>query len=162
MGGTSAILCDSGLTPKQKEFTQVFLETENATEAASRAYDVKNRDVANAIGAENLAKPSIIYAIEEAYRREGLTPDYLKSSARVYVERGKIDSRWAGAGVSALKTAAQIVGILKESSDINVNVVQLSIHSAPAVQVRSDLSHLDSLDPPSALLNAHPQADVAH
>ncbi len=52
------------LTKKQKGFVKDYIETDNATEAAERNYDVKNRNVANNIGAENLAKPSIIKAIQ--------------------------------------------------------------------------------------------------
>jgi phage terminase small subunit len=47
------------LTPKQAKFTEVYLETGNATEAADRAYKPKNRNTAHAIGAENLRKPTI-------------------------------------------------------------------------------------------------------
>lgn len=47
------------LTKKQKGFVKDYIETGNATEAAERNYDVKNRNVANNIGAENLAKPSV-------------------------------------------------------------------------------------------------------
>ena len=52
------------LTKKQKGFVKDYIETDNATESADRNYDVKNRNVANAIGAENLAKPSIKNAIK--------------------------------------------------------------------------------------------------
>lgn len=52
------------LTKKQKGFVKDYIETGNATESAERNYDVANRNVANNIGAENLAKPSIINAIK--------------------------------------------------------------------------------------------------
>ncbi len=51
------------LTKKQQGFVKDYIETDNATEAAERNYNVKNRNVANAIGAENLAKPSIANVI---------------------------------------------------------------------------------------------------
>ena len=51
------------LSPKQEKFVQVYVKTGNATEAALQAYDVASRDVANALGGENLAKPSIQGAI---------------------------------------------------------------------------------------------------
>jgi len=53
-------------TLKQKRFAKEYLETANATEAAARVYDVKNRNVANNIGAENLAKPSVLKILEKA------------------------------------------------------------------------------------------------
>ena len=57
-----------GLTKKQKGFVKDYVKTENATESAERNYDVKNRNVANNIGAENLAKPSVIEAIAVAQK----------------------------------------------------------------------------------------------
>lgn len=47
------------LTHKEQGFVKDYVETHNATEAASRNYDVKSRDVARSIGAENLTKPHI-------------------------------------------------------------------------------------------------------
>lgn len=45
-------------TIKEKKFVREYIKTGNATEAAARVYDVSSRDVANAIGNENLAKLS--------------------------------------------------------------------------------------------------------
>ncbi len=64
------------LTKKQQGFVEDYLETGNATEAAERNYDVKDRSVANAIGAENLSKPSIrnvIMSIADSLTEEELT-----------------------------------------------------------------------------------------
>lgn len=47
------------LTPKQVRFADAYLDTGNATEAASRAYKPENRNTAHAIGSENLRKPTI-------------------------------------------------------------------------------------------------------
>lgn len=44
------------LTLKQHRWLKEYLKCGNATEAAVRVYNVKNRDSANAIGAQNLAK----------------------------------------------------------------------------------------------------------
>jgi hypothetical protein len=52
------------LTQKQQKFVQAYVNTGNATEAALQVYDVASRDVANAVGGENLAKPIIRGAIE--------------------------------------------------------------------------------------------------
>ncbi len=54
------------LTRKQRIFIEWWLAhpKASATEAAVQAYDVKNRNVANAIAAENLAKPSIRSQLE--------------------------------------------------------------------------------------------------
>lgn len=83
------------LTKKQQGFVKDYIETGNATEAAERNYDVKNRNVANAIGAENLAKPSIEKVIIafaeriddnllEKVQREGLEANKIISANIIY------------------------------------------------------------------------------
>ena len=62
------------LTRKQSEFVAKYIETANATEAAFAAYDT-NRDVARRIGSENLSKPDIRRAIDEALKANNITPD---------------------------------------------------------------------------------------
>jgi phage terminase small subunit len=59
---------------KQSVFVEKYLETRNATEAAFTAYDT-NRDVARRIGSENLSKPDIRRAIDEALKAYDITPD---------------------------------------------------------------------------------------
>lgn len=67
-------------TKKQKGFVKDYLETGNATEAAARNYNVKNRHVAQVIGDENMAKPVVQSLVEEMFpdselyrlHREGL------------------------------------------------------------------------------------------
>ena len=53
------------LTIKQEKFIEEVSKHWNATEAASKVYNVKNRDVAKSIWAENLSKPYIMDSIEE-------------------------------------------------------------------------------------------------
>lgn len=85
------------LTRKQKGFVKDYIETGNATEAAERNYDVKDRNVANAIGNENLAKPSIRNAIEAAL------PDELL--AKVHVE-GLYATKRSGTGAMKIGISA--------------------------------------------------------
>lgn len=54
------------LTRKQSKFVDEYVKTGNGTQSANKAYDVKNNKVASVIATENLAKPSIQIAIEEA------------------------------------------------------------------------------------------------
>lgn len=63
----------SQLTHKQQLFVKEYLITKNATEAAMRTYDCKNRNVARSVGAENLAKPSIKGEIERVMDVTGPT-----------------------------------------------------------------------------------------
>ncbi len=62
------------LTLKQKTFAHEYLRTGNATEAAGRIYNVKDRTVAASVGCENLRKPYIAEYIEQLLaNRDGLT-----------------------------------------------------------------------------------------
>lgn len=62
------------LTLKQRKWLKLYLQCGNATEAAMQVYDCKDRDSANAIGSENLAKLSYAEFLEEA----GITDDLLQ------------------------------------------------------------------------------------
>ena len=53
------------LSLKQQKFISDYLKTGNATEAALRNYDVKDRGVARRIGSENLSKPDIRAVMDE-------------------------------------------------------------------------------------------------
>lgn len=53
------------LTIKQRRWIKAYIETGNATEAAMRVYNVKDRDSANAIGSQNLAKLSLPDLMED-------------------------------------------------------------------------------------------------
>lgn len=81
------------LTPKQRKFYKVYAETLNATEAAMQSYDCKDRNVAKALGAENLAKLNFTELLDAV----GLTDDDLalalregRHSTRAVVFGGKI------------------------------------------------------------------------
>lgn len=58
-------------TIKEKRFVQEYLKTGNATEAAARVYDVKTRDSARNIGAQNVAK----LCISDLLEKHGITND---------------------------------------------------------------------------------------
>lgn len=79
----------ANLTPKQQRFVEEYLIDLNATQAAIRAgYSEKT---ARDIGCENLAKPNIAKAIEEAQKkvseRTGITQDYVLSNIQKVIER---------------------------------------------------------------------------
>lgn len=67
------------MTLKQKRFAREYVATGNATEAAARAYpDLSNRNVANAVGNENLAKPSVQSEVARIMRDSGMDmPDVI-------------------------------------------------------------------------------------
>lgn len=65
----------SDLTPKQRKWLKVYIETGNGTEAAMQAYDCKDRASAAQIGTQNLRKlQGATRALAEA---KGLTDDLI-------------------------------------------------------------------------------------
>lgn len=82
------------LTKKQKVFVEEYAETGNGTQSALKAYDTDSPKVASVIAVENLAKPSIKEALEEALpdsmllevHREGLY-----ATKPIYVEGKRVD-----------------------------------------------------------------------
>ena len=79
----------ANLTPKQQRFVEEYLIDLNATQAAIRAgYSAKTAAV---IGAENLIKPYIQKAIQEAQNklteRTEITQDYVLTNIQKVIER---------------------------------------------------------------------------
>jgi len=67
---------DKPLTVKQKKFVKAYVEKDgNGQEAAKAVYDVRTDGIARSIASENLTKPNIKYAIEQALEKHGITMD---------------------------------------------------------------------------------------
>ena len=129
------------LTRKQREFIQGYLETDNGTKAAMVVYDVKSERVAASIASENLTKPNIRTAIDEALRRKNIGPD-----------------RWATVLDRALEAETELVigpGQTKTKPDygIRLKAVDLSAKLAdayphePAARHEHRHLHLESNEP---------------
>jgi len=88
------------LTPKQRRFVKYYLETDNATKAVIKAgYDLGGKhggdspeQTAAAIGYENLNKPYIREAIDNALVRQKITPEYVLSGISKLAEGSEKDS----------------------------------------------------------------------
>ena len=79
----------AGLTNKQQRFVEEYLIDLNATQAAIRAgYSEKT---AKSVGHENLTKPDIAKAIEEAQNKRAerteITQDYVLTNIQKVIER---------------------------------------------------------------------------
>lgn len=108
------------LTKKREGFVKDFIETGNATEAVVRNFNVKDRNVAKAVGSELLTFPNITEAIEvkrkslrQALIDEGITEDYLAGKVNVLLkatdEKGNTDFTAVDKG---LKHATNIYGVI--------------------------------------------------
>ena len=83
-------------TLKQRKFVQEYIKTGNQTEAAARAYNVKNRSVARNIGAENVAKPCVRKLLEAqaeaAFYDQIMIREELKESKKDYAVRARVNT----------------------------------------------------------------------
>lgn len=98
-------------TIKEKKFLQEFIKTGNATEAAARVYDVKNRKNARAMGTETLAKLDITEIMEEKGLTDEKIVDTLLDGMEAENNLGKPE--WT-ARLKATELSSKIKGHLKE------------------------------------------------
>ena len=117
------------ITPKQFKFAKGIAEGKSGTEAAMEAYDTDDRKTAGVIAAENLAKPSIQAALAPAFAAQGIDAERM---AEILAEAMGAKKTGAVMGmviesdvpdhsvrVSAVKTAAALLGVGKEPEDPN-------------------------------------------
>jgi len=113
------------MTPKQKAFIKEYISTLNATEAAIRVYDAKDRKSARNIGSENLAK--LGEPIARVLEQQGLTDEYIVKKIRDKMEakrpiiaNGKM---WQAEDhqtqLKATELAAKLKGLLKDNVEIS-------------------------------------------
>lgn len=100
------------LTPKQERFVQEYLVDLNATQAAIRAgYKEKT---AGSIGQENLKKPEIQKAIQEAMKaqqqRTEITQDYVLQKLKEITEQPASDSPTSDLKYSSKIKALELLG----------------------------------------------------
>jgi phage terminase small subunit len=109
----------AGLRPKQERFVAEYLVDLNATQAAIRAgYSEKT---AGATGHENLKKPEIAKAIEEAQKKAQERIDYTADDWRRDVMRLAEKSEQASDASNALKARDMLgksLGIYSEKRDL--------------------------------------------
>lgn len=81
------------LTKKQKGFVEDFVVTGNGTQSVLKNYDTKSPKVASVMAVENLAKPSVVTAIEigqetlrSALIAKGITPTKIAEKIEVLLE----------------------------------------------------------------------------
>lgn len=84
------------LTQKQAKFIKGVAEGKPAYKAAAEAYDAKDLTVANAIAVENLQKPSIREALDEAMVKAGITPELIIAPVAEALNHRSLDYRLKG------------------------------------------------------------------
>lgn len=128
------------LTRKQKKFVTSFVETGNGTQAALEAYDTEDPVTAGSIAYENLKKPQIQDALEEALpdellakvHREGLfaTREIWKNNNESGVIELVGDEADFNARHKYLDSAYKLKGKYAAEKHLNVNV---EVEASPAI-----------------------------
>ena len=117
------------LTLKQRRWIKEYIETGNATEAAARVYDVKDRESAGTIGTENLQKLAMSDLMEEMGLTdvalinigvEGMTKAVKQSvTGEVFPDYNTRRGYW--------ETLLKVKGKLKETANAITNKVQVLV-----------------------------------
>ena len=135
------------LTPRQRKFVNAYVRTGNAKESMREVSPQAKEKSLSCYSGALLRLEKVRNAIIKQYRKNGLTDDYIKSSAMEYVEMGKINSSYSGPGVSALGHLAKIQKLFddgaRNGSLQNVVVVIRSDREIDPVQVLHDLPKIE-------------------
>lgn len=111
------------LTTKQRLFIREYLKTGNATEAAMKVYDCKDRESAASVGWETLRKLDIAELMEEKGLTDSRILDSLEEGLRAtriktsLTEPDKIENDYATRH-KYLETAIKLKGKLIERTDV--------------------------------------------
>jgi hypothetical protein len=113
------------LTIKQKKFVKAYVATDgNGQEAAKAVYDVKNDNVARNIASENLTKPNVKEAIDQALIKHEITiesavkpiADGLQAVREQMTEHGVVASVDHSTRLKASGMALKLLGAEKQDA----------------------------------------------
>lgn len=122
---------DGKLTPKQAKFVKAKIEGKSGTEAAMIAYNTTPK-TARTIASENMAKPSIIEAINTEFERQGITLERIVKPIHDALDAQKIVTSPTepdavvpdhAIRLKASGMAAQFMGIGKNNSGDSGNTI---------------------------------------
>ena len=111
------------LTGKQRAFVDFYVgEADfNATQAARLAgYSDSSDHVLEQQGHENLRKPEIAKAIEQALAAREITRDYVLSGLKRSVEAAQSDKQH-GAAIAGLRELGRALGLFVDRTEIDLN-----------------------------------------
>ena len=112
------------LTKKQRGFIKDYLATGNGTQAALANYDTDDYKTASVIAAENLDKPSISSAIEDALKDDVLAEKHTQLLNAKHLERISFDTYTTDAEIEdviARMPGYELLNIVRKQSMIHEN-----------------------------------------
>ncbi len=118
----------TGLSKKEKGFVKDFVETGNGVQSALNNYDTESYSTAGVIAHDNLKKPKIINAIQEALPDELLATVHLEGLKASKTYQGKDDDSETilepdyAVRHKYLDSAYKLKGLYAPEKSINLNV----------------------------------------
>ena len=109
---------NGGMTLKQKAWVKEVVATRNLTEATRRVYNVKNVDVAKAMGSENFAKPYMNQAVTQELERAGITLPFIMQEHESVIKQNE----HIPAKNTAIDMAYKLYGTYAPDRSVNVNL----------------------------------------
>ena len=144
------------LTLKQRAFVHEYIRTSNATEAADRIYNVKDRTVAASVGCENLRKPYVAEYINQLLEsRDGLTLDDALESLSQCLHAPMKPTISAGEKLAAITLLLKLHKAIPGTQPTTTTTTKLTI-SAQAIADRVAAQEID-ITPETPQLN--PESD---
>jgi len=130
------------LTLKQKLFIKEYVKSKNATQSASKVYNVKNRNVAKNIGSENLSNPNIKNRLERLLREVEYSPK-LSISNLMDIEATKVYKTTAGDKIRASELLLKLSGLLTENKhSINLNYDIDNLDNGSLIKIKEKYTKL--------------------
>lgn len=110
------------LTIKQAKFVKAYISNGgNGTQAIMQSYNVEEPRTATAMSVENLSKPSVQQAVEQALAKSGITldliTDEIKSLATTQVDKVSGDTK-----LKSLETLLKLHNAFPGSKHTNLNL----------------------------------------
>lgn len=132
------------LTRKQDTFVKSILGGQSATQAVLTAYDTSDPNVAKVIASENLTKPNVKEALEEALRSNGLSLSVITGNLG-NLANSKPEKISGDTVLKANTELLKLIGAYPDKKSFQMSVsVKTNIASMTREEVERELKEVDA------------------
>lgn len=132
------------LTRKQDTFVKGILNGQSATQAALTSYNTSDPSVAKVIASENLTKPNIKEALEEALRSNGVTPDLITAEIKTLATK-QVEKVSGDVKLKSLVELLKLMGAYPGTKHSNLNVnIKAGLKDLTMNQIKEELRVVDA------------------
>lgn len=124
-------------------FVRELVNGESGTQAALKAYDTTDPIVAKSIASENLSKPTIREALNEALSSNGITPDLITAEIKALATR-PVEKVSGDVKLKANIELLKLMGAYPGTKHANLNVnIKAGIKDLTMSQVKEELETIN-------------------